>query len=243
MFFETPHLSKIMNVMLFGPSGSGKTYSIKTLLPLGKTVAIDAEGGFMSIMDILGKGEFEYVKARSYGDFVNTLKELALGGHDFKNLVIDSGTELQKLYLDFVGGDKDMPTLQDYGKLANETRKTLRFMRDLPMNLVYITLSKDEKDESTGSIIRKPSLTGKLPDEAMGYVDLTFYLKAQEKDGNIERVFVTQPHERLYAKDRSGKLDRFEPPDFAAIYHKIYGPTEVAEAAAKPAKGKGGKAA
>lgn len=243
MQFEMPNEQQKLNALVFGPSGNGKTKSIETLVPIGKVVAANIEGGFLSISDAITSGTIQSVKITEYKQFGEMIRELAMGGHGFETLVVDSGTELQKLYLDMIGGDKDMPTLQDYGKLANETRRCLRFMRDLPMNLVYITLSKDEKDEQFGSVVRKPSLTGKLPDEACGYMDLVLYLRAREVEGQIERTFVTQPNERLYAKDRSGRLDRFEPVDFTHIYHKIFGLTEVAQAAAKPAKGKGGKAA
>jgi hypothetical protein len=200
-------------------------------------VIADIEAGLMSIMDKITTGMVEAVKIDKYQDFTAMMMELKGGKHGYDTLVVDSGTELQKLYLDMVGGDKDMPSLQDYGKLANETRKSLRFLRDLDMNLIYITLSKDEKDEQFGSIIRKPSLTGKLPEDACGYMDLVLYITTKETDGKLERVAITQPTERLVAKDRSGKLERYEAPDFAAIYNKIFPATET------PAKGKGGRKA
>jgi phage nucleotide-binding protein len=240
MKFETPSGPTMANVLVHGMSGAGKTVFAGTAAPVGKTLLADVEAGTMSIMDKITTGAIQAVKIDKYQDFTDMILELKNSDHGFDTLVVDSGTELQKLYLEMVGGNKEMPTLQDYGKLANETRKSLRFLRDLPMNLIYITLSKDEKDEQFGSIVRKPSLTGKLPEEACGYMDLVLYITTKEIDGKVERVAITQPTERLYAKDRSGKLERYEKPDFAVIYGKIFG--HVAQATTKP-KGKGGKGA
>lgn len=234
MKIEPPVGPTKLNLLCHGMSGSGKTVFSGTAASCGKVIIADIEAGLMSIADKVTSGAVEAVKIEKYQDFTNMVFELKGGKHGYETLVVDSGTELQKLYLDMVGGDKDMPTLQDYGKLANETRKSLRFLRDLPMNLIYITLSKDEKDEQFGSIIRKPSLTGKLPEDACGYMDLVLYITTKEVDGKLERIAITQPTERLVAKDRSGKLERYEAPDFAAIYNKIF--------PAKP-KGKGGKGA
>jgi hypothetical protein len=231
MNFEAPATLTRANALVHGMGGAGKTRLSVTARPLGNLLHLDIEGGTMSIMDEISSGLIQSMRIEKYQQFVDVMKELKGGGHGFQTLVVDSGTELQKLYLDMVV-EKDQPTLQDYGKLSNETRKSLRFLRDLDINLIYITLSKDEKDEQFGSIVRKPSLTGKLPEEAAGYMDLVLYITTKEVDGKLERVAVTQPTERLVAKDRSGKLERYEKPDFALIHGKIFG---------KPAKGKGGK--
>lgn len=235
MNFEEPVVQPYANALVHAPSGDGKTRFVASAAPLGPVLLANIEAGTLSIAGDIASGAVKSVRIEEYGQFVKLMRELKTADHGFATLAVDSGTELQKLYLEYIGGKKDMPTLQDYGKLANETRKVLRFLRDLPMNLLYICLSKDEKDEQFGSIVRKPSLTGKLPEEACGYMDLVLYIAVREVEGKIERTVVTQPTERLYAKDRSGKLDRYEAPDFAAIHHKIFGEP-------KP-KGKGGKKA
>jgi hypothetical protein len=240
MNFEAPTKLTRANALVHGMGGAGKTRFSITARPLGNLLHLDIEGGTMSIMEEISTGLIQSMRIEQYAQFVTVMKELKMGGHGFETLVVDSGTELQKLYLDMIV-EKDIPTLQDYGKLSNETRKSLRFLRDLDINLIYICLSKDEKDEQFGSMVRKPSLTGKLPEEAAGYLDLVLYITTKEVDGKLERVAVTQPTERLVAKDRSGKLERYEKPDFALIHGKIFG--DVAQAKAKPAKDKGGKKA
>jgi len=104
-----------------------------------------------------------------------------------------------------------------------EMRKIIRFFRDLPMNVVFICLPKDEHDEQYGTLIRKPSLSGKLPEEVCGYVDEVFYMFTKEEEDKITRHFLTQPTERFVAKDRSGKLAKFESPDISKIHAKIFG--------------------
>ena len=45
----------------------------------------------------------------------------------------------------------------------------------------------------------------------------------KEENGELSRYFLTQPTDRYYAKDRSGKLEQLEIPDLTAIYKKIFG--------------------
>lgn len=234
MEFQQPEQIPYLNAVVWGAPGEGKTVLISTMP--GKGVILDCEGGLLSIRDKVG-GRISAVKVTSFDTLREVFKELKQGGTGFEWVAIDSLTEAGKLCMDKVmhdQKDKDVPAMRDYLVCIEDMRKLIRAFRDLPMHVMFTALPKDDKDEQYGTIVRKPSLPGKLSDDACGYVDLIFYLHTQEKDGVSTRMLLTQPSERFYAKDRSGKLERFESADMAVVYKKIIG--------AKP-KGKGGKAA
>lgn len=213
-----------LKVLIYGSNGVGKTVS-STTAP-GPVLIANAEAGLLSIQDQLKSDKIKSVKMETFDDLRNLAIELKTQKHGFNTVVIDSLTEVQKKSMDEIMAtqkDKDVPAMRDWYVSIEEMRKVVRFFRDLPMNVVLICLSKDDKDEETGRIVRKPSLSGKLPEEVCGYVDLVLYMFAKEEDGEDNRYFLTTPTERLYAKDRSGKLDKFEHPDISNIYAKVFG--------------------
>lgn len=223
MKFEVPTETTVMNALVFGPPGSGKTYSLPTMS--GKGVIANAEGGLMGIRDKLGD-RVKSVKIETYADLKSLAAELKTTDHGFEWVAIDSLTEVQKLLMDEIMAsqtDKDIPAMRDWQMCIEELRRMIRFFRDLPINFIATALPKDDKDEQYGTITRKPLLPGKLADEACGYVDLVLYVLTKDEEGETKRAFLTQPSERYYAKDRSGKLEHFEKPDLGFIYKKIFG--------------------
>lgn len=46
----------------------------------------------------------------------------------------------------------------------------------------------------------------------------------RDNEGNVTRYFQTAPDFQWVAKDRSGRLDQFEPADMGHIISKIIGP-------------------
>jgi len=118
---------------------------------------------------------------------------------------------------------------QAWGDNIEAMRKACRAFRDLPMNVILIALASEVTGEDGGTPIRRPALQGKsLPNEVMGFVDLVGYMVAKEvKDDAgetvIKRAIRFQPTENISAKDRSGKLNIWEAPDFMTIQKKVFG--------------------
>lgn len=229
MEFEKTDAKRDLKALVHGPSGNGKTVFASTADGLGKVVLANLEAGTLSIADKIESGSVQSVRIQTHDELKAFCLEIKSTNHGFETLVVDSLTEAQKIIMESILASqkkKEIPALQDWMKLSEETRKMVRFFRDLPLNVILVCLSKDEKDEQFGSIVRKPSLSGKLPEEVSGYMDLVLYIATKEVEGNIERFAVTQPTERLYAKDRSGKLERYEVPNFTAIHQKVFGNTK-----------------
>jgi len=223
MEFENPTETHFLKGIIYGRPGSGKTVMLPTMV--GETLILNVEGGLLSIRDKLTEGTVKSVAVNTAQDIRNVSMELKTEDHTFKTVAIDSLTEVQKLVMvEIMAGqtDKDVPAMRDWYKCTEEMRGMIRFFRDLPMHVFFTCLPREDKDEQYGNIISRPSLSGKLADDACGYVDLVLYLLVKEEEGELNRYCLTQPTDRFYAKDRSGKLDRFESPDLAAMYYKIF---------------------
>jgi len=80
------------------------------------------------------------------------------------------------------------------------------------------------KDEATGRVSAALSMPGAKLAQALPYLfDEVFHLfAAQDKEsGELQRWLQTSGDQRADAKDRSGKLDMYEPADLSHIVAKI----------------------
>jgi hypothetical protein len=98
----------------------------------------------------------------------------------------------------------------------------------MDINFIVTALSENRVNEETGMSISNPMVQGNLRDKLAGYFDEVFYIHAKEdkdKEGKpfIKRALQTQGTNKIQAKDRSGKLPLFAPPDFCKIYDTIFG--------------------
>lgn len=131
----------------------------------------------------------------------------------YDSVVIDSLTDVQKKSLDEIMNDAkrlekhdpDKANLEDYGKNTTQVRRVCRFFRDLPMNVIFVCLPADDKEDSGEPIVR-PLLTPKLAEEVMGYVDVVGYLfvkKAKVDDQMVlQRKLLVQQYDKFRAKIR-----------------------------------------
>jgi hypothetical protein len=221
-----------IKMLVFGSSGIGKTSLAKTT---GEpTLVISAEAGLLSIagadVDVFD------ISKDSSGALLEKDKRIARLGEVYKHLltaeaqnrwkwiIVDSITEIsqnmvEKLQVEFPDA-KD--TLRLYGENAKLMRALIKSFRDLPhYNVVFTALSEDDKDESNKRYIGI-SMVGKMSQQIAGYLDeVLFYFIRKDDAGNETRLLLTQPVEGIIAKDRSGKLSKFEEPNLAAIAKKI----------------------
>jgi hypothetical protein len=164
----------------------------------------------------------------------------------YDSVVLDSLTDIQKKSLDDImqdakrleKHDPDKANLEDYGKNTTQIRRMCRFFRDLPMNVIFVCLPADDKEDSGEPIVR-PLLTPKLAEEVMGYVDVVGYLfvrKATAEEGSkkvkLERRMLVQQYDKFRAKIRVP--EGVEPPmaivepTFDKIYNIVVGQSREA---------------
>lgn len=165
----------------------------------------------------------DVLKVTCWDDLEDIIDLLDSGKTRYKSLGVDSLTEINYLGLREITEkagktnpakhDGELSQLQDYARSATRMRRVIRSFRDLPINVFFTALPVENKDETSGAIEIRPSLTGKLSEEIPGMLDVVGYmsthkLKSGESEADSKRVIYFQPQGRFRAKDRSegGKL-------------------------------------
>lgn len=221
-----------VNMLVYGESGIGKTRlagSADAVPQMRRTLLIDVEGGTLTLRDIYP--EVETVRVKSWQDMQKVYEALFDGKHDFTTLIVDSLTEVQKMSMDSImlkliqeyeERSAEVPGLREWNINLEQTRKFVRAFRDLPMNTIFTALVKTDKNQRTGAMKRKPSLSGKLADEVSGFLDIVVYLYAKEIDGENKRVLLCSQTEDTVAKDRSNNLPQtMEDPTMEKIWNEL----------------------
>ena len=221
-----------LKMIVFGPPGVGKTYFASTARNVLFLLA--EKGGMLGIKD---KG-IDVIHINKFADLIDAYQFLRKDGHGYKTVVIDSITEVQKKSMDdiLIKAGVQTPRMNDWGENIRQISNMCRLFRDLPMNVIFLAHESIEKDDETGETSRRLSVNGqKLPEEIAGFVDCVGYMQANEKLTEDKKKTITArairfgATKKIACKDRSGKLDIWEEPDFEAIYAKIFGNKEIPE--------------
>lgn len=209
-----------LNMLVYGESGAGKTVlggSADDVPEMRSVLVIDVEGGTFSLRKY--HPDVHVVRVKTWNELQELYNVLYSGDHSYRTVILDSITEIQKfsmvqIMIDLVKAeparDPDIPSIREWGKNIEQMRRIIRAFRDLPINTIFTALMREDKDNKTGTVTRKPMLSGKLASEVAAFLDIvTFlYVKNLEKDGKVERtrLLLTGATDTTIAKDRSGSL-------------------------------------
>lgn len=205
-----------INMIIYGDPGAGKTVlaGSSDLVPdMRPVLFVDVEGGTFSIRERFP--EIEVVRVETWDDMQKIYDALYSGKHEYKTVVLDSLSEIQKFsmynIMEFTVAkdpdrDPDIPSMREWGKNIEQIRKLVRAFRDLPIHTVFTALAKTDKDNKSGAIKTLPSLSGKLAAEVSAFVDIVGYLYTKVQDDELRRFLLTTATDRYVAKDRSDHL-------------------------------------
>lgn len=211
-----------IKILVYGTYGAGKTYLTRTL-PHDETFLVSAEAGLLSLNDV----EIAGARVTSIED-VHEIYEWLLMSEDarrFSWIAVDSLTEIAEVVLS-AEKKKSSDARQAYGALIDSMGDLVRAFRDLPGRNVYMSAKQERiRDEFSGGMLYGPMMPGsKLGPGLPHLFDEVMCLRVHTNDdGEQQRALQTQPDTQYGAKDRSGKLDAFEPPDLGLIAAKIRG--------------------
>jgi hypothetical protein len=217
------------NMIVYGEPGVGKTWlagSASEVEDMSPVLFIDVEGGTLTLRRPFPN--VDVVRVTDMEDFSQVFRALH-EGTDYKTVVLDSLTEIQKFSMYHIMGemvaaaeekgeerDPDIASVREWGKNIEQVRKIVRLFRDLPMNVIFTALMRTDKHPKTGALKSKPSLQGKVADEVSGFVDIVMHMYMKEVndadavelgiDPGQHRILLSTSTDEIVAKDRTGTL-------------------------------------
>lgn len=230
--------------IILGASGVGKTFLASTFGEPGKTLLISVESGHLTLnnfdipmIDVTtDTKDGQTITLNDAQRYEKIIKILAwLKGEDarkrFKNIYVDGISEIGNVVIrkyenDSYWGQSKMlkPRYAEYTKTM--TNLIVEF-RDLPFYNVWFTAlveQKQDRDEKTGQVIKSYPASilmpgAKIPENVPAFFDEVLYYGMKGE----KRYLLTQATDEAFAKDRSGRLDKFEKPNLAEVSNKIKG--------------------
>jgi hypothetical protein len=215
-----------LKFLVHGPAGAGKTLLCATT---GEpTVIISAESGLLSLRGV----DIPVIEVKTLDQLYEAYQFVVMTeqGQSFKWVCLDSISEIAEVVLNHEKKVAKDPR-QAYGALAEKMTDLIRAFRDLPGRNVYFSCKQERaKDEQSGAMLYYPAMPGNMLKQGVGYFfDFVFALRIEkDAEGTPARWLQTSRDYNFEAKDRSGALDMFEPPDLGAIAAKVTGAVATA---------------
>lgn len=210
-------------VVVYANPGVGKTALVKTLPP-EQTVILNTEKRLGCLKNV--NPPIATVTVDTFEEFEGALKWIKSVSRDkgwkylFTDSISDTGeTRLSELKIKYPNRKDSMPM---FGELLEDMTRVCKFQRDMTdMSCILIGQPGKDKDFE-GRTITGVDMAGKISQHLARFYDEVLALKfVMDANGNRARWLVTQDHDGWYAKDGSGTLDMFEPPDLMHILNKI----------------------
>lgn len=208
-----------VKLLVYGTAGAGKT----SLIPsLPDPVVLSAEGGLLSIAG----ADVPYIEVGSMQSLMDAWSWLAESDEAkaYKSIALDSISEIAEVCL-----SSEKKTAKDpraaYGNMQDHMGDIIRAFRDIPGRHVYFTAKVEKTQDEMGRILYAPSMPGNKMGQSLPYFfDEVLALRVErDEEGNNVRALMCDTDGIWQAKDRSGRLDRWELPDLGEVIRKIQG--------------------
>lgn len=208
-----------VKVLTYGQAGAGKTTALATT---PAPIILSAEAGLLS----LAESDLPYIEVTSMDAVGEAYEWLTQSdeARQYKTVCLDSLSEIAEVVLSEERARTKDPR-QAYGSMADQMQQLIRMFRDLPGKNVVMTAKLEKTQDESGRLLWGPSMPGAKTGQALPYFfDEVLALQVhKDEEGASQRAFLTTPDGSWVAKDRSGKLDVWEPADLGAIFQKIGG--------------------
>lgn len=211
------HLNGV-KLLVYGQAGAGKT-TLAATMP--NPIIISAEGGLLSIKD----SDLPYLEVNDMASLMEAFEYVAGdGGKDFSSVVLDSISEIGEVVL-IAEKAKNKDGRAAYGEMASQMTSLIRAFRDLPGKHVLMTAKVEKAQDESGRMLYSPSLPGNKVAQSLPYFfDEVLALRVEkDPEGITQRALMCDSDGLWIAKDRSGSLDAWEPPNAGGIIAKIGG--------------------
>lgn len=204
-----------VKVLVYGQAGAGKTTLMATM---PDPVILSAEAGILSIVG----ADVPYIEIKTLQDIGEAYQWLTESeeAKRFQSVGIDSISEIAEVVLSAEKQGKNKDPRAAYGEMQDKVASLIRSFRDLPGKHVCMAAKLERTKTETGAMLYGPSAPGNTTKTALPYFfDEVFALRIE----NGHRALLTSSDGVWDAKDRSGRLDMWEPPILENVFHKIRG--------------------
>ena len=209
-------------ICVYGPAGAGKTSLIKTLP--GKILILSAEAGLLSIQG----HQADVAEITTVDQLREAYAFLKGTDHSYDWVCLDSFSEIAECLLAHEKSQtKD--TRQAYGRVIEVGMQMGRAFRDLKCGVYFTCKAERTRDEATGRQGVALSMPGSKLAQGIPYLfDEVFHLivDRDKETGETQRWLQCVGDARADCKDRSGRLDSYEPADLGHVVAKIAGGAE-----------------
>jgi hypothetical protein len=209
-----------IKTLLFGGPGTGKTPMCATA---PAPFIISAESGLLSLKSCNPPVPYVDIKNMRMLKDVYAWCASSNEARQFYTICLDSISEIMEVLLTEEKAKSKDPR-KAYGELMDQGMAIARAFRDIPGKSVVVVAKQEfVKDETNGSMMFQASLPGtKLGPGLPYFFDEVFQmLVGRDQQNRIIRYVRTSPSYQVFARDRSGRLDEFEPNNFELIFRKI----------------------
>lgn len=218
-----PQVKPTVAMLIYGQGGVGKTTFAATA---PKPLIVDCENGakYFGLRGI----NVDVAQVSEWGDLEGLMDQAKSG--KYETIVIDPiGELMEKLRRYMVQrADKKLvqsdgsPSMAGWGWLKDRMRATVKLLRDSGLNMILVAHVDEKQDEDR--LVKRPMIMTKLSDELVNMVDIVGFMTVVQDAGEEKRVIVVDPSSDKYvAKDRSGMLGKWIPPNFGAIVKAVQG--------------------
>lgn len=204
--------------VIYGPAGSGKTPILNTA---PRPVLLACEPGLLSMR----KSTIPTFPAFTDAAIDEFFKWLFHSNEskNFDTIGVDSTSQMAETYLQ-AALKTNKHGLQAYGEMARRTMDQLRGLYYMQQKHTYL-IAKQEIVSDNGMGLRRPYFPGKqLPIDVPHLYDAILHLDKQNVPGQGQvTAFRCIGSIDVVARDRTGSLAEYEPPNFDYIVKKAMG--------------------
>lgn len=204
-----------VKAVVYGGAGSGKTPVINTC---PRPVLLCCEPGMLSM-----RGSTVPTFQAFTPELIDEFFTWFFNSNESKNfdtIAIDSASHMAEIYLQSAL-KSNKHGLAAYGEMATKTLKHLNILYFTQYKHAYV-IAKQEIINENGLTLRRPYFPGKqLPVEMPHKYDQILHLDIQNIPGMGQyKAFRCVGSIDVMARDRTGMLNEFEPPNFGALITK-----------------------
>lgn len=207
-----------VKALIYGKPGGGKTPVINTA---PRPVLMACEPGLLSMRDSLVPTWEAYTPGRikEFFDWLTGSAE----ARNFDTVGIDSVSQMAEIVVEQML-DKYSHGLKAYGEMARQIMEWMNVLFYMEQKHTYLICKMGTVDFGQGSgLTVRPYFPGQDLNVRIPHLyDEILYLGKLRVPGVMNEVQAFQTSEAggIFARDRSGRLSLFEPPNFGAIVSK-----------------------